>query len=225
MKRREFVRSAVAVALAPAAIAAQTGVPVTPSTKVVSPGPLPWMLGLDHVDDTPVPFFDVERISVNETHLFTKVQMETLVQLCDVLMPAMNGLPGATESLVPEFLDFFVSRSAADVKALYQTGLDMLEGKAHKAYGSSFASLSADRVDALIRPLLVPWMKDHLPKEPEKRFLNRVHYDTRLATMNSGAWAVARVNSGHPAPEGHLYWFPVEPDVAYRDTLAPGGHR
>jgi hypothetical protein len=177
---------------------------------------------LNHVDDSAIPYFDVERIGVNETHLFNGVQMNTLVRLCDVLMPPMRGFPGATEALTPEFLDFFVSRSAADVKSLYQSGLDMFEDRARQNYSKSFASLDATQADALIRPLLVAWSKDHLPKEPDKRFLNRVHYDIRMATKNSGAWALAEAHRGNPPPEGHLYWFPVQPDVAYRDLLQPG---
>ena len=69
------------------------------------------------------------------------------------------------------------------------------------------------QADALLKPWLRSWMTDHPPTEPHASFVNVVHADVRMATMNSKAWIdVVGQGDGDWVTSG-LYWSPVEPDV------------
>ena len=208
MLRRDFVRSLVAVGLLPKALLSQqTADPAPP------PAPVPWTLGLN--PKTPPPVTETaDEVAEGEASFFIAAQMAALTRLCELLLPALDGKPGAVEAGTPRFLDFLIGKSGEARKRVYQGGLDWLNAEAKLKYKQPFAELDAGQADAMIKPRLRTWMNDHPPMEVHANFVNIAHEDIRTATMNSKAWDDASPAAGQDWVTGGLYWSPIEPDMA-----------
>ena len=171
------------------------------------------MRGLLEVKPLPVGTVLPDTVASANTKFFSEVQMATLRQLCEIMVPPLKGYPGAVDAGAPEFLDFLISVSPADRQQMYKSGLNRLETDAKKKFGLPFSAVNESQADALIRPWLKPWMNDHPPTEPFEQFINLAHADIRTATINSQAWSDAAVVAGEHPPGTGLYWKPVEPDL------------
>jgi hypothetical protein len=171
------------------------------------------MDGIEQGDLPAVPTGGLEDVAQPMQSFFTTTQRASLVRLSEVLVPALNGHPGAIEAEGPAFLDFFVGKSLPDVQLLYREGLEDLDDEAKKKLGKHFADLSHSEVDAILKPRLATWMRDHYPTEKDKHFVAAAHHDIRTATQNSPAWVAASAKGGNPAYAGGIYWHPVEPDL------------
>jgi len=228
MERRQFVRGLIAASVSGKALLAQSGGPQSTATQVSpaappptppgaapapAPGPTPWMRGLLEVKPLPIGSLVPDAVAAPLPKFFAQEQMATLRQLCEILLPPLKGYPGALDAGAPEFLDFLISVSPADMQQMYRSGLDRLDTEAKEKFGIPFSDVNADQADALIHPWLKPWMTDHPPAEPYERFINLAHADIRTATMNSKAWSDAAVAAGEEPPGVGLYWYPVEADV------------
>jgi Gluconate 2-dehydrogenase subunit 3 len=217
MKRRGFVKTLIALPVAPALAAQQPQQqqPASSQTPVVQP-PAGGRGG--RFGQGTIPKFELtpaEVVGEPAQRFFTPPQFAALRKLSDVLMPPMRGLPGALDCGAPEFLDFLIGSSPADRQALYRHGLDMLHARAKGQFNKSFAELDATQADAVIRPLLapVPWAYD-LPKDAGMRFLAEAHRDIRTATQNSREWAAAGAASGRRGGGfggGGSYLNPIDP--------------
>ena len=211
MLRRDFVRALAVVVALPRGLFAQKG------AQVPLPAPTPWTQGLN--PQTPVPHaVAADLVADGEVKFFTAQQMATLTRLSDVLVPAIGSKPGAVAAETPAFLDFLIGASPEPRKKLYTGGLMWLDAEAIKQHKSTFAKLSDDQADALLKPWLRTWMNDHPPTEAHADFINIAHDEIRTATMNSKAWSLvaeARTPSG-------LYWYPIEPDL--RGVSAASAH-
>jgi len=195
MKRRRFIQT---VAAAPA-IAIPAAAPVAqPPSAVQRP-------------QAETPKFELSSLdAVGETtpRFFSAVQLATLRKLSEILMPAINGMPGATEAGAPEFLDFLIGASAADRKQLYKNGLDTLQTQAQKKFGKAFADLNETQVGELLAPLRKPWTYNP-PTDPFERFLREVKADVRTATMNSREYSTAG-SAGRRGGGMGQYWYPID---------------
>ncbi len=80
---------------------------------------------------------------------FNAQQFAALQKLSDLLMPSLNGIPGALDTHAPEFLDFLIGSSMPDRQQLYRTGLDTLNAQARKRFDRSFAELEAAQARGL----------------------------------------------------------------------------
>ena len=209
MLRRDFVRALVSVGLLPKALLGQqTANPAPPP-----PAPVPWTLGLN--PNTPLPVTETaDGIATAEPSFFTVAQMAAMTRLCQLLLPAMAGKPGAVEAGTPGFLDFLIGSSGEARKKVYRSGLDWLNAEAKLKYNRAFAELDAAQADAVIKPWLRTWMSDHPPTEDHADFINIAHEDILTATMNSKAWDDASSAAGQDWVTGGLYWSPIEPDLA-----------
>jgi hypothetical protein len=209
MLRRDFVRAIVSVGLLPKALLAQqTANPAPPP-----PAPVPWTLGLN--PKTPLPVTEAaDGIAETAANFFTPTQLTTFTRLCDLLLPPLDNKPGALQAGTPMFLDFLIGISPKSRKKLYSRGLDWLDAEAKTKYKLPFAQLNPTQADALIKPWLRTWMTDHPPTEPHADFINIVHEDIRIATMNSKVWDDAGVAAGQDWVTGGLYWSPIQPDLA-----------
>lgn len=160
-----------------------------------------------------------DAVAQTEAHFFHERQAATLRRLCEVLMPPLNGYPGAVQAGVPEFLDFLTSVSPTDRQQMYRAGLDRLDKEANQRFGVTFAQASSEQADKLLRPLMGVWgigdhpPADHPPSEPFMRFINIAHQDIRTATINSQIWSEAAVASGERAPGVDSYWPPIDPHI------------
>src|SRR5579871_6703421 len=109
MRRRDFVRALVSFLVGGKFIRAQQRLndPTLPP-----PAPVPWTLGLN--SQTPIPVTELaDEIAAGNLTFFTPLQMQTLTRLSDLLLPTLNGKPGAVEAQTPIFLDFFIGSSPA----------------------------------------------------------------------------------------------------------------
>src|SRR5579872_3258851 len=87
---------------------------------------------------------------------FSADQFATLERLSNILMPAHEDLPGATDAGVAEFLDFLLSASPPARQSLYRDGLDHLSAQARTRYGRPFPEITAAEADTLLAPLREP---------------------------------------------------------------------
>jgi Gluconate 2-dehydrogenase subunit 3 len=223
MRRREFVKAMLAASVsartmmgqnAPASVAPSAPPPIPPqAAPLPAPGPLPWMRGLLEAKPLPMTPLVPDAVAHTKTYFFTRQQLATLRQLCEVLMPPLKSAPGAIDAGAPEFLDFLISVSPADRQKLYVDGLDRLDGEARRQFGIPFAGANQQQADALIRPWLRTWMTDHPPNDPYERFINLAHSDIRTATINSKPWSDALPANDERRLEEGLYWYPVDPDL------------
>lgn len=217
MQRRDFVRALVSLFVAAKATRAQQRVndPTLPP-----PAPVPWTLGLN--TQTPMPATKLaDEIASTDSDFFTSVQMRTLTRLCDVLLPPLNGKPGAVEAQTPMFLDFLIGSSPEQRQKIYAGGLDWLEETAQAKYKTEFAQLDGTQAGEVIKPWLRTWMSDHPPTETHADFINIAHDDIRSATVNSKVWNDVPSVGAEPKTEEGIYWLPIEPDV-YGESPAHG---
>jgi len=220
MRRRRFIQSLV-VAPAVPGVAQQAATQAAPQAQTAPPGaagrggvfrggqgtPALETVAADTVAPPVAPSF------------FTAGQFAALGKLGGLLMPPLNGHPGALEAGAPEFLDFLIGVSPAERQKLYRDGLDTLNAQARKKFNVAFADLDSTQADAILRPLLavIPWSED-LPKDPARHFVAQAHRDFRTATQNSREWATAGAGGGRRGGRGGgfgggvgLYWLPIDP--------------
>jgi len=141
---------------------------------------------------------------------FTAQQFSALSKLSAILMPSMDGAPGAAEARAAEFLDFLIGDSPADRQQVYRAGLDALNAQARKRYGKTFAEVDASQAAALLDPLREPWTFDP-PADPLARFLRAAKQDVRTATVNSREYVTAGASTGRRGFGGQgQYWYPLD---------------
>jgi len=211
MKRRDFVRTLISFFVAGKAALAQQQQRINDPT-LPPPAPVPWTTGLN--SRTPIPSTELaDQVATTELTFFTPLQMRTLTRLSDVLMPPLNGKPGAVKAQTPMFLDFLIGSSPEPRQKIYAGGLDWLEEAAQSKYKTGFAQLDDEQAGELLNPWLRTWMSDHPPTEAHADFINIAHDDIRNATVNSKAWNAVPSVGAEPGTEEGIYWLPIEPDV------------
>jgi hypothetical protein len=208
VQRRDFVRAVISFLFAAkVSRAQQAGDPTLPP-----PAPVPWTLGLN--SRTPVPATQLaDEIAAAELRFFSEKQMATLMRLSDVLLPPLNGKPGALEAQTPVFLDFLIGSSPEPRQKTYASGLDWLEAQSQAKFKAPFARLDDNQAGDLLKPWLRTWMTDHPPAESGAEFINIAHDDIRTATINSKAWSDVPSVGAEESTEVALYWSPIEPDI------------
>jgi hypothetical protein len=189
MRRRRFFQS---LALAPAAslLPAQQQSPPAPAELKIETSIA------DQAADTVLRFFNPS-------------QFAALRKLSDILMPPMNGAPGALDARAPEFLDFLIGASPNDRRQVYVAGLDALNSGAAKRYRKPFAELDMSQAAVLLEPLRAPWTFEP-PADPLARFLVAAKQDVRTATVNSREYNAASAGGGRRTGGGGLYWYPID---------------
>ena len=213
MQRREFVRMAVAMGVAPKLLGQQAANPAPPP-----PAPVPWTLGLNPA--TPLPqTVTADTVADGELGFFSAEQIAALTRLCSLVMPAAGQKPGAMEAEVPAFLDFLLGHSPAERQQVYTNGLDWLNAESTARFHVPFAQTEEAQADQLVKPWLRSWMTDHPPTEQHAAFVNIAHADIRTATMNSKLWSDAADEKGDGKESAHaLFWSPIDPDVYSEDA-------
>lgn len=213
MKRRRFVKSLVTAPAASALLAQQTtgqapapgvpanpapGIPLNPTQPVQPPTVEPKL-------DATIP----DAASEPMPHFFTASQFAALRKLSEILMPAVNGAPGALDAKAPEFLDFLIGHSPAVRQEIYRAGLDALNAHASKQFRKMFAELDAAKIDTILSPLREPWTYEP-PTDPLARFLREAKQDIRTATVNSREYSAHAPTAGRRFGGNGLYWYPLD---------------
>jgi hypothetical protein len=141
---------------------------------------------------------------------FTSAELASLRRLSALLMPPMNGSPGALECQTPEFLDFLLSQSDSGRQRVYREGINALIDASRRTYRKSFEELEIAQAEALLAPLRQPWTYE-TPAEPLARFLVTAKSDVHTATVNSREYAAGGAATGGRRIGGQgLYWLPLE---------------
>ena len=200
VERRRFMQVLVAASAAPAAAAAQA-----PASAAAVEGTeakaVEVTTTLQDVAGETVPRYFDER------------QLATLRRLSDLFMPAMDNMPGALETDVPQFLDFYVGQSPAWRRQTYSAGLDTLHSLSLGRFGKTFAELSDEQADQIVAgPLKFNWTPA-LPEDALAAFLREAKVDVRNSTMNAREYAEASEAAGGRAQRRRsagLYWYTVE---------------
>ena len=192
MKRRNLMKAAIA---APAMPALLTQAQTPASTVAAEAAELVIAIG-DDVADT-------------STRFFTAAQLDALRKLSSIILPSINGQPGALDTGTPEFLDFLVGASPAPKQQLYRTGLDLLNGGAQKKFGKTFAALNTEQAESLMAPLKQPWTYEP-PADPLAHFLRDAKADIRTATVNSREYAAVASRVSRRGGGLNLYWYPLD---------------
>jgi len=199
MRRRRFIQALAAAPAAPALLAqrqaAQQAAPAPAADAVVDPAPLDFSIADEGAD--PVSKF------------FSARQFATLKRLCDLLMPAAPGSPGALEARVPEFMDFLIGDAPTQRQQLWLSGLDGLEYQSQSRFRKAFVDTDATQADTLLAPLRQAWSFEP-PDDPVARLLAAAKQDVRTATFNSFERNMAAAGGKRPRGGGGLYWLAVE---------------
>ncbi len=197
MKRRHFIQTlAAAPAIAvPASIEPLAQTPAG-AQRPQEEAPKLEFASLDVAGETMPRFFNAQQFSA-------------LKKLSDILLPPLNGMPGALDVGAPEFLDFLISKSPADRQQLYTAGLNTLNAQATKRFNKPFADVSEAQVAELLAPLRQPWTYES-PADPFARFLREAKQDVRTATMNSREYATAGSTGGRRGGGIGQYWYPID---------------
>jgi len=207
MKRRRFLKGVVAAPVAPALLGQQAAAPTAPVGGRGNRG--------GAAREVPkLQFTAPDLVSEPVARFFTASQFAALQKLSGILVPPINGAPGALDCGAPEFLDFLIGASPADRQKLYRNGLDTLNAQSKKQFGKSFAGVDAKQADIILRPLMVPvaWAYDP-PKDPVKHFISAARQDVAAATRNSREASIAANATGRRGigGGGGQYWNPVDP--------------
>jgi len=150
-----------------------------------------------------------DAIASGVPHFYTPQEFASFRRLGDALMPASEGEPGATEARAPEFLDFFLSESPAEVQTLYRNGVRELDRKAMQSAKSPFSKLDASAIASVLAPLSDPWTHKG-PSDPFAQFLQAAKMAFWQATVNSREWAQAKSGGRRGAAGLNTYWLPIE---------------
>jgi Gluconate 2-dehydrogenase subunit 3 len=202
MRRRGFVKALAAIPAVPALLAQQaTPTPPAPAVTPIQPPS----------DELPVLNPSVPDVAAEMMpRFFSPAQFSALRKVSDLLMPAINGAPGALDAKAPEFLDFLIGQSPADRQHVYQSGLDALNQQSSKQFQKPFAELDAAQAATLLAALRQPWTFED-PSDPIAAFLRVAKQDVRTATVNSREYSAATSGGGgRRFGGGGLYWYPLD---------------
>jgi hypothetical protein len=202
MKRRRFIQALAAAPAAPALLAQQASQQASQQAAPAAADGTP-------AESAPLEFAIPDEGADPILRFFSERQFATLRRLCDLLMPATQGSPGALEARVPEFMDFLIGDSPADRQQVWLRGLDALEKQSQTRFRKTFADTDAAQADILLAPLHQPWTYEP-PADPIARLLVAAKQDVRAATSNSYERALANSGGARRRAGGGLYWLPIE---------------
>ncbi len=190
MKRRQALRSLLSLPAITALPALAQQAP-TDKTKPQAGEKLPPELKPAPVEENPkLAMTAADAVAPGTVRFFTPPQFATLHRLADLLVPPLNGKPGASDAAVPEFLDFLIGQSPHDRQTLYRAGLDRLETEAQRRHSKPFAGITPEQADDLLAPVRQNWSFGG-PADPLARFLHDAKDDVLRATVSSREWSAS----------------------------------
>jgi len=190
MKRRSLLQSIVAI---PAVAAGAGGVaPETPREAQINA-------------ETPItPVIPPVDTSQSVRRTFTPDQFYALARLADLLVPAYNGLPCASDCGAADFLDFLIGASPQPRPDLYRSGLDLLNRTSQSKFGQTFANINLQQATSLLAPL-----QDLTSNDSLAPFLRTAKSDVLRATVNSRPYIDAVSQTRRPRNASQYFWYPI----------------
>jgi gluconate 2-dehydrogenase gamma chain len=99
---------------------------------------------------------------------FTRHNFLTLKKLADLIIPADEHSPGASDAGAAEFIDFLSSRNA-DLAGIFNGGFAWVDDYMHRKHGADFLSAKPEQQTALLD--LLAYRKNAIPETaPGRRF-------------------------------------------------------
>jgi hypothetical protein len=207
IKRRALLRS---VAALPAMVTAQN-VPQRETTpardKGLPAGPTLVPPGINETPTTPVT--PADQTSATRIRTFSESQFAALASLGEIIVPAWDGKPGASEADAAEFLDFLVGCCPQQRIELYRNGLDELNRRAEQQFGKAFAKITPEQADSLLAPLREKWSYGRAEKNDFEAFLIAAKGDLLRATFNSRPYIDAVSQERRPRNASDFFWYPI----------------
>lgn len=178
MDRREAIRWMLTAAATVSAFSTDSfGLPA----KGHFPGVLP---GIEHGYGTDPKLLPVYKPGQFWDLTFSDAQMKTVAALCDVIIPADEKSPAASDLKVPEFIDEWISApyptQQADRKVVLE-GLDWLEKESQKRFQKDFASLSEEQKHAICDDICYS-------AKAKKEFKNAAKFFSKFRSLTAGGF-------------------------------------
>lgn len=115
---------------------------------------------------------------------FSDAQMKTVSALCDVIIPADDKSPAASEVGVPEFIDEWISapypQQQSDRKVVLE-GLAWLEKESQKRFQKDFASLSEEQKHNICDDICYSG-------KAKKEFKNGARFFSKFRSLTAGGF-------------------------------------
>jgi hypothetical protein len=208
MQRRQAIRSILSLP-AITALPALAQQAATDKTKPPAQEKLPPEMKPTPVEETPkLAMTTADAVTPGSTRFFNSRQLDTLRRLADLLVPSVNGKPGASDASVPNFLNFLIGESPHDRQALYKSGLDHLDAEARRRYAQPFTGITPRQANDLLVPLQESWTFQG-PPDSFGRFLHAAKEDVFRAVVNSREWAAAGSQRRGSGGVGS-YWYSID---------------
>lgn len=109
--------------------------------------------------------------ALNSQTFFTQEEMESIIILSDIILPADEESVSATQAGVPEFIEFIV-KDIPEHQLPMRGGLMWLKRESNQRFGKSFNDLSPARRLEIIDSIAYP--KDFEKNSPGAVFFNRI---------------------------------------------------
>lgn len=204
MKRRQALRSILSLPAITALPALAQQAPTDKSKPLVQEKLPPEMKPAAVEENPKLAMTAADAVAPGTVRFFTPPQLATLHRLADLIMPPVNGKPGASDAGVPEFLDFLIGESPTDRQTMYRNGLDGLNAEAKRRFSKSFDEITPEQANELLSPLRQNWTFAG-PSDPLARFLHDAKDDVLRATVSSREWAA----TGQRRSSGGVgsYWY------------------
>ena len=145
----------------------------------------------------PIPTTAAEAVALGLPHFFSTTEFEAFSQLGDTLIPPFDSRPGAKLAEAPEFLDFLLGQSPADVQSIYKQGIAV------------YIMRRKAGTEAALKELSEAWTHKG-PASSYSKFLNAAKLAFYQATINSRQWAEAMSTRSRSAAGLGSYWLPIE---------------
>ena len=102
-----------------------------------------------------------------ELRFFTTAEMATIALMSNLIIPADEHSPGASDAGVPAFIDLMISESSVETKNLYRNGLSAVEKLSQKEFGGGFATIKPEQQVSLLKLIS---RNEYRPRRIEERF-------------------------------------------------------
>ncbi|MBL8210771.1 MAG: gluconate 2-dehydrogenase subunit 3 family protein [Bryobacterales bacterium] len=119
-----------------------------------------------------------------EPRVFTGSEFALLRQLCELLLPADETGPGATEAGVAEYIDLTLQYGTEQERALWRSGLLAVEALAQRECGKGFGACSAAEQAKVMDRMAAGEQK---PESAAERFFGM----WKAAAVQGFGWSVA----------------------------------
>lgn len=144
-----------------------------------------------------IPTTAAEAVSMGLPRFFPEADFAAFAELGETLVPAFDERPGAKLAEAPEFLDFLLGQSPAEIQSLYRQGI------------ATYRVRRRSGVDSALKELNEPWAYAG-PRTSYAKFLQAAKLAFYQATLNSRQWAEAMSSRSRAAAGIGNYWLPIE---------------